>query len=395
MGNGYSRIPALWEQGVLRLTARKATAAFSSILSDCEEILPEESFQAMLTLERRRSERSRKPFVLMLLDASTLVEDKTADHFISQVTSVLLRSTRETDLVGWYEKGVVLGVIFTEVSSECKSPITEILHSKIVNALQDEVSHKALSRLVITAHLFPENSRRDEAKPLANTRFYPDLAKGNTKKQASQIVKRVIDVMGSAFLLLILSPLLAAIAIAIKLTSKGPVIFRQERLGQFGARFRCLKFRTMYVNSDPKIHQKYIQRFITGESHSESSDPGKPAVYKIKNDSRVTALGRFLRKTSLDELPQFWNVLCGEMSLVGPRPSLPYEFEIYDIWHRRRVLEVKPGVTGLWQVSGRSRTCFDDMVRLDLRYSRSWSIWLDLKILIATPGAVLSGDGAY
>lgn len=395
MGNGYSRIPALWEQGVLRLTARKATAAFSSILSDCEEILPEESFQAMLTLERRRSERSRKPFVLMLLDASTLVEDKTADHFISQVTSVLLRSTRETDLVGWYEKGVVLGVIFTEVSSECKSPITEILRSKIVNALQDEVSHKALSRLVITAHLFPENSRRDEAKPLANTRFYPDLAKGNTKKQASQIVKRVIDVMGSAFLLLILSPLLAAIAIAIKLTSKGPVIFRQERLGQFGARFRCLKFRTMYVNSDPKIHQKYIQRFITGESHSESSDPGKPAVYKIKNDSRVTALGRFLRKTSLDELPQFWNVLCGEMSLVGPRPSLPYEFEIYDIWHRRRVLEVKPGVTGLWQVSGRSRTCFDDMVRLDLRYSRSWSIWLDLKILIATPGAVLSGDGAY
>lgn len=395
MGNSYSRIPALWEQGALRLTARKTTSPFSSVLSDCEEILPDESFQAMLTLERRRSERSRKPFVLMLLDASALVEDKTVGHLMSQITSVLLKSTRETDLVGWYEKDVVLGVIFTEVSSECKSPITEILHSKIANALQDEVSHKALSRMVITTHLFPENPRRDESKPLANTRFYPDLAKGNTNKQASQIVKRMIDVMGSAFLLLILSPLLAAIAIAIKLTSKGPVIFRQERLGQFGARFRCLKFRTMYVNSDSKIHQKYIQRFITGESHSESSDPGKPAVYKIKNDSRVTALGRFLRKTSLDELPQFWNVLCGEMSLVGPRPSLPYEFEIYDIWHRRRVLEVKPGVTGLWQVSGRSRTCFDDMVRLDLRYSRSWSIWLDLKILIATPGAVLSGDGAY
>jgi lipopolysaccharide/colanic/teichoic acid biosynthesis glycosyltransferase len=395
MGNSYSRIPALWEQGVRRVTARKGTSPFSSVLSDYQEILPEESFQVMLTLERRRSERSRKPFVLMLLDASTLVEDKTARHFLSQATSVLLKSTRETDLVGWYEKGVVLGVIFTEVSSECQSPIMEILLSKIINALQDELSHKALSRLIITAHLFPEDSGRDEAKPLANTRFYPDLAKGDTKRRASQIVKRVIDVIGSAFLLLILSPLLAAIAIAIKLTSKGPIIFRQERLGQFGARFRCLKFRTMYVNSDSKVHQRYIQRFIAGESHSESSDPGKPAVYKIKNDSRVTPLGRFLRKTSLDELPQFWNVLRAEMSLVGPRPSLPYEFEIYDIWHRRRVLEVKPGVTGLWQVSGRSRTCFDDMVRLDVRYSQSWSIWLDLKILIATPGAVFSGDGAY
>jgi len=395
MGNSYSRIPALWEQGVLRLSARKATSAFSAIRSSCEEILPEESFQAMLKLERRRSERSRKPFVLMLLDASTLVEDKTADHFMSQVASVLLKSTRETDLVGWYEKGLVLGVIFTEVSSECKGPITEILYSKIVNALQGELSHKAILRLIITTHLFPDNSRPDEDKPLANTPFYPDLAKGSPQKRSSHIVKRVIDVMGSALLLLILGPVLAAIAIAIKLTSKGPVIFRQDRLGQFGARFRCLKFRTMYVNSDSKVHQKYIQRFINGESHSESSDPGKPAVYKIKNDSRVTPLGRFLRKTSLDELPQFWNVLCGEMSLVGPRPSLPYEFEIYDIWHRRRVLEVKPGVTGLWQVSGRSRTSFDDMVRLDLRYSRSWSIWLDLKILIATPGAVFSGDGAY
>ena len=118
-------------------------------------------------------------------------------------------------------------------------------------------------------------------------------------------------------------------------------------------------------------------------------------VYKLTNDPRVTAVGRFLRKTSLDEFPQFWNVLRGEMSLVGPRPPVAYEFEMYDYWHRRRVLELKPGVTGLWQVNGRSRTCFDDMVRLDLRYSQTWSLWLDLKILLATPLAVVAGNGAH
>ncbi|HKW64888.1 MAG TPA: sugar transferase [Candidatus Acidoferrum sp.] len=394
MGNGYSRIPALWEQGVLRSTTRRAASAVGSLMDGREEVLLEESFRSMLTLERRRAERSRKPFVLMLLDASAFIEEKTSERFLSRISSVLLKSTRETDLIGWYEKGVVLGVIFTEVSCEGETPVTEILRSKVLEALYGELGRKVGSSLVVTTHLFPEN-KGDKGEKVADSRFYPDLAKSTPRKRASQVVKRVIDVLGSASLLLILSPLLAIISITIKLTSKGPVVFKQERLGQFGSKFRCLKFRTMYVNNDPKIHQEYVQRFINGQADSAHKESGKPAVYKIKNDSRVTMMGRLLRKTSLDELPQFWNVLMGEMSLVGPRPSLPYEFEIYDIWHRRRVLEVKPGITGLWQVSGRSRTCFDDMVRLDLRYSQSWSIWLDVKILLQTPGAVLSGDGAY
>jgi len=395
MGNGYSRIPALWEQGVLRTTTRRAASAVGSLMDGRDEVLLEESFRSMLTLERRRAERSRKPFVLMLLDASAFIEEKSSERFLSRISSVLLKSTRETDLIGWYEKGVVLGVIFTEVSCEGETPITEILRSKVVDALEGELGRKVLSSLVVTTHLFPQKAGQDKGEKVADSRFYPDLAKSTPKKRASQVVKRAIDVLGSAFLLLLLSPLLAIIGIAIKLTSKGPVIFKQERLGQFGSKFRCLKFRTMYVNNDPKIHQEYVQRFINGQAETAHKESGKPAVYKIKNDSRVTTMGRLLRKTSLDELPQFWNVLMGEMSLVGPRPSLPYEFEVYDIWHRRRVLEVKPGVTGLWQVSGRSRTCFDDMVRLDLRYSQSWSIWLDVKILLQTPGAVLSGDGAY
>ncbi|MGB8324998.1 MAG: sugar transferase, partial [Candidatus Acidiferrum sp.] len=122
---------------------------------------------------------------------------------------------------------------------------------------------------------------------------------------------------------------------------------------------------------------------------------GEKVTFKIQKDPRITPVGAFLRKTSLDEVPQFWNVLIGEMSLVGPRPPLEYEFKAYDIWHRRRVLEIKPGITGLWQVEGRSRTQFDDMVRLDLKYARGWSLWLDLKILLRTPAAVVSGDGAH
>ena len=395
MGNSPLRIPTPREQTVRRSTGHKVKSGFDALLARRAEILQEETFHNMLTLERRRAERSRKPFVLMLLDAGGFLDAGAANRFMSRVSSILTKCTRETDLVGWHKNGVVLGVIFTEVSLECESPITEILRSKVVNALHDELGREVGSNLVVTAHLFPESADRGSSEPIADTRFYPDLSHGGSKKRLPQVVKRLIDIAGSAFLLLITSPVLAAIALAIKLNSKGPVIFQQERFGRFGARFKCLKFRTMYTNNDPKVHQEYVQRFIAGQSSSETIDPAKPTIYKITNDSRVTAVGRFLRKTSLDELPQFWNVLRGEMSLVGPRPPMDYEFEIYDLWHRRRVLELKPGVTGLWQVSGRSRICFDDMVRLDLRYSQSWSLWLDVRILIATPRAVISGEGAY
>jgi lipopolysaccharide/colanic/teichoic acid biosynthesis glycosyltransferase len=395
MGNSYSRIEAHGERSNRRSKGHKNVFAFGSSAVKRAVILQEETFHSMLTLERRRAERSRKPFVLMLLEASDSVRSEVADRFMSHVTSVLLKSTRDTDFVGWYKKGVILGVIFTEISPAFKNPITEILHSKIVNALNDEVGREITPDLVVTVHLFPESWDRNGAEPVADSRLYPDLSESGSKKHLPLVVKRVIDIAGSAALLLFLGPLLAAIALAIKLTSRGPVIFQQERLGQFGSRFKCLKFRTMYTNNDPKIHQEYIQRFIAGQSTSDNAKPGRPAVYKMTNDPRVTPMGRFLRKTSFDEFPQFWNVLRGEMSLVGPRPPVPYEFKVYDIWHRRRVLEVKPGVTGLWQVSGRSRTSFDDMVRLDLRYSQSWSLWLDLKILLATPRAVLRAEGAY
>jgi len=198
-----------------------------------------------------------------------------------------------------------------------------------------------------------------------------------------------VDVSGSVMALLILSPVFLSIAALIKATSKGPVFFKQQRIGQAGAEFTFLKFRSMHVNNDPTIHQEYVRKLISQELTEGDG------TYKIKNDPRVTAVGRFLRKSSLDELPQFFNVLKGDMSLVGPRPPIPYEFENYSLWHRRRILEARPGLTGIWQVSGRSRTTFDEMVRMDLRYIREQSLWLDVKILFKTPLAVLRGDGAY
>jgi exopolysaccharide biosynthesis polyprenyl glycosylphosphotransferase len=230
---------------------------------------------------------------------------------------------------------------------------------------------------------------------VADSKLYPEFGAQVRRKTAARAIKRMMDFAASATLLLLLFPVFAIVAVAIKLTSEGPVLFGQERMGQFGKRFRFLKFRSMYVNNAPRIHQEYIRQFIGGEKEAGETKSDAPTIYKITNDPRITPVGRFLRKTSLDELPQFWNVLRGEMSLVGPRPPVPYEFEIYQQWHRRRVLEVQPGITGLWQVSSRSRTTFDEMVRLDLRYCNSWSLWLDIKILLATPKAVISAKGAY
>jgi lipopolysaccharide/colanic/teichoic acid biosynthesis glycosyltransferase len=225
--------------------------------------------------------------------------------------------------------------------------------------------------------------------------FYPDLFEVEKKKKLSLLLKRVMDVLGAAVALVLLSPVFLLLAAAVKLTSKGPVFFRQQRVGRYGIPFEFLKFRSMHVSTDAAIHKEYVKKFIAGKATPSGSNLDAKVTYKITNDPRVTWIGKIMRRTSLDEIPQFWNVLEGQMSLVGPRPPIPYEIETYDIWHRRRLLESRPGITGLWQVYGRSKTTFDEMVRLDLQYSRMWSPMLDVKILLQTPRAVLSGDGAY
>ncbi len=219
-------------------------------------------------------------------------------------------------------------------------------------------------------------------------------------------VKRIVDIVVASFLLIILSPLMLLTAILIYLYSPGPLFFVQERVGakrlQYGdysywkrVNFRCYKFRTMKVNADPSIHKAYIKALINNDEAQMTALQGAPTQpRKLVNDARVISPGKFLRKLSLDELPQFWNVLRGDMSLVGPRPAIPYEVEMYKPWHLRR-LEVQPGITGLQQVTARNTIDFDQQVLLDIEYITNQSLWLDLKIILKTPLTVISTTGAY
>jgi lipopolysaccharide/colanic/teichoic acid biosynthesis glycosyltransferase len=202
--------------------------------------------------------------------------------------------------------------------------------------------------------------------------------------------KSIIVKTLALFFILFELPLALIIVVGIKLSSKGPVFFKQQRVGQYGRVFVLYKFRTMVHDFDPERDQIFVKKLIKGEYGKIGEGP----VFKLMNDPRVTAFGKFLRKTSLDELPQLINVLKGDMSFVGPRPALPYEVELYTLRHKER-LKVKPGITGLWQVKGRSMTTFDEMVELDLLYATKKSFILDLKILFKTIILVFRGKGAY
>lgn len=358
------------------------------------EILDEDTFQKILCWERKRAERSCRRFLLMLVNMEALCMQKPEGRTAREIESILSQSTRETDATGWYSHRAILGVIFTELGHGSVEAFAELIRSRMSRSLEARIASAELSRIHFSFHCFPS---RWSASGLGNSdaaQLYPDLFRQDRTRILLRSMKRAMDVFGSSVGLILCFPLLAVISSLIKLTSRGPVLFKQERIGYRGAPFTFLKFRSMKCGSDPAIHREYVKRFIAGEL-AVPIDRGKEAVYKIQRDPRVTRIGRFLRKTSLDELPQLFNVLRGDMSLVGPRPPIRYELESYQPWHRRRVIEVKPGITGLWQVSGRSRTTFDEMVRLDLRYARAWSPWLDVKILLRTPRAIFSGEGAY
>lgn len=355
----------------------------------------EEWFTRFLCLERKRAERSRKPFTLMLIDARKILHMDRHGIVLGRLAAALSASIRETDICGWYENASVIGIILTEIGSADTHVVHTTMLSRVNSAFRVHLGTVRLEDIHISFHVFPEDLGSQNGGPAdTGLHLYPDLYRQDNSKKARCIIKRVIDIAGSLTALILLSPVLLAIAFAIKLTSKGPILFKQMRIGRYGVPFTFLKFRSMYYLNDAKIHEEYVRRFITGKDDCRQSD-GNGDVYKLTGDPRVTPLGKFLRRTSLDELPQLFNVLRGQMSLVGPRPPVSYETEVYDIWHRRRFLEVKPGITGLWQVRGRSKCKFDEMVRLDLKYARDWSLTLDLKILLETPRAVFFADGAY
>jgi lipopolysaccharide/colanic/teichoic acid biosynthesis glycosyltransferase len=349
-------------------------------------VIQEAAFVQMLRFERRRTERSGKQFMLVLISGEDF-HAESGGMLVSSVVSAISSTTRETDVIGWYERDVTLGLLMTEISLADTATINTILQ-KISVAVQNAVSPEKYRRLALMYRVFPQ----EVAKLSDDGDFilYPDLSKRRAPTKHGRVLKRAMDICGSLLAITVFLPAFVIIALLVKLTSKGPVLFCQKRVGQYGKEFCFYKFRTMYVDNDSQIHREYVAKLIAG-----GRDLGQvKGVYKMVNDPRITFVGRFLRKTSLDELPQFVNVLMNDMSLVGPRPPLPYEYERYQTWHKRRVLELKPGLTGLWQVEGRSRTTFDEMVRMDLRYANIRSLWVDLKILMLTPAAMISGRGA-
>ena len=297
-------------------------------LNELHALLPEPMFLRALCLERKRAERSRKFFVLMLLNQVKPVQNTNGDNVFSKTVSVISASIRETDIAGWYRENSTLGVIFAELGSGDKKSVLNTLRAKVTAALESRLRTEELSRIRISFYSFPEDCEDHEAGLQATAALYPDLAQRDEARRVSRGIKQAIDAVGSLMALIVLSPIFLAIAVAIKLSSPGPVFFRQKRIGQYGIPFTCLKFRSMYAVNDSRIHMEYVKRFIAGAVDAGVSDTQQhKAVYKITEDPRVTRVGRFLRKTSLDELPQFLNVLRGEMSLVGPRPPIPYELE--------------------------------------------------------------------
>jgi len=350
-------------------------------------VLSEDLFLQTLTREIRRTERSGRPFVLALI-RSNMFARGSGPLIVRDLAATIQSSIRETDWMGWYEQRKTLAIVLTEIGDANKPKLT-LLTNKISRAIQEGVSAQELNALRVSVRLFPQYLDPNEHDRWCDD-IYRDLLHKHGPGSEGMITKRAIDIAGSLFAMFLFLPIFVTIAIVVKLTSPGPVLYCQKRVGQYGRLFDFYKFRSMYVNNDPALHREYVTQLIEGATHVQRSN----GMYKLENDPRVTRIGRFLRKSSLDELPQFFNVLRGDMSLVGTRPPLPYEFERYRMWHRRRILEIKPGITGLWQVKGRSRTTFDQMVRMDLRYAKTRTLWLDIKLILQTPVAMFHGIGA-
>jgi len=343
-------------------------------------ILGESVFREALVRERKRADRFDASFAVLLVDRS---DDASEGATWVSILSAMAAVKRDADAVGWLEQGAVLGLLLPEVSRNGALKVMDRLRHQISGRLGDSALAAVSMRLYAHGVEPGPDGAAFPSVDLLLEAFVPQR-----DQPGRDAAKRGLDILGSLALMVIFAPAMLVILAAVKWTSPGPAMLRQVRIGRRGEPFAMRKIRTMYVNAGHEVHQDYMTWFIKSSGQQPRT---RDEVFKLTNDPRITRPGRLLRKASLDELPQFWNVLRGDMSLVGPRPPLPFEVEQYQPWHRRRVLEVKPGVTGLWQVSGRSRTTFDDMVRLDLRYARTHSLWTDIRILAATPRAMFKG----
>lgn len=347
--------------------------------SQPDGMLSRAAFLRTVQREKRRTDRSHSALSLALVEVRV---DKA--RALEETLDKLAAMVRETDSLATLDENCIavllpdtgetgLRCFLDKVALACNGRTIEVAGATYPDAEFDRL---------VTERLGTPRSRQ----PVDAVEFVAVRSHGYP-------LKRALDVVAALIALAVLSPLMLLVALAIKLTSPGPVIFRQSRVGQGGAPFMMYKFRSMRTDMDDRVHREFVAKLIDGKKPAVGAS-AQVEAFKLKADPRITAIGRFIRKTSIDELPQFFNVLKGEMSLVGPRPPVPYEADHYMSWHRRRVLELKPGLTGIWQVEGRSRVSFDEMVRMDLRYLRLCSLKFDLDILLRTVAVVLTCEGA-
>lgn len=374
------------------------------------ELYKKENFLWLLRQEIFRAERSNQPLSMILLEISNLKDmmqiyfDIPLNKLINEILYVFEKDFRKTDIKGWYDKSI-LALLMPNTSKSGAQIAYKKLKKNVSSFLeQKEGEYNNHFDKACSIHTFPdsliENNLLDkgfESKGRIQNPYtlYQNLFKYHSKSRFQHFLKRIIDLFGSIIGLLCFMPFLAIIGLIIKLSSPGPIFFKQIRFGYHGIPFTFYKFRSMYQNVDDRCHREYVHKLIQGNINETNLGSAQKPVLKLNNDSRITTFGNILRKSSLDELPQLFNVLKGEMSFVGPRPPIPYEIEKYQNWHLRRILEVKPGITGIWQVNGRSRSSFDDMVRMDLQYAKNWSIGMDIKILFKTIKVVFCAAGAY
>jgi lipopolysaccharide/colanic/teichoic acid biosynthesis glycosyltransferase len=341
----------------------------------------EKVFDDMLQRERKRSERTQKSFAMIMVEIDHLVKRRVKKS-LRKLSATLDDCFREIDIRGWYKQNSIIGIICPEVQSNN----VKALQHKVENALDISLPEFFREKLTVSYICFPENTTILKSDP--DLSVYPEFKSNSAKKVSADIVKRCMDITIATIMLAVAFPFFVVLSVLIKINSPGPVFFKQKRVGFGGRAFTLFKFRSMTVNNDESVHKAFVKDFIKSQNMEVCEDT---KAFKLVQDNRVTPIGRFLRKTSLDELPQLLNVIRGDMSLVGPRPPIQYEVDEYHIWHRRRVMEVKPGITGFWQVHGRSSTSFENMVRMDIYYIKYRNLLLDIMLLLKTPFSLLKG----
>lgn len=351
------------------------------------------AFARVLWRQRAHADRTGSPFLLLRFHLNGgLHFNSSAEGAVDTLMHVAAQECRSGDLADWFgDHRRAVGVILPDASAESAPRVIE----RVTAAFRTRAKRYADAQGVIPelrceVYVYPSTPEM-QTMPGASGEKY--LAGETLFSRPLPRWKRALDIVASGTGLALLSPLFLVVAIFIKIVSPGPVFFRQERVGRLGITFRIWKFRTMFCDSDVSMHQEHMEKLIQGQAAEGGQGRGIPMT-KIKHDPRIIPFGHILRASCIDELPQLINVLLGDMTLIGPRPALPYEADQYLRWHTGR-FDAVPGMTGLWQVSGKNTLSFEEMVSLDIRYGRELSIWQDAKILVKTIPTIWAQVRAY